>query len=160
MDHTPDSPLPSESPYASRGPGGPGGPAPLPWYRLLVRVVLVVVPGQLVGTLVAVLLLSPVDLTAHPGATALLWVVPGLLTGVGLALLVRARPTLPWGLVLVAAAVSLLVNLLLVRLGQARAGFSASLLDPRLLRGVLGYVALQTVVAVALWLLLRRRPRR
>lgn len=139
----------SPSPYASGAPTGRGGPAGLPWHRVLVRVVLVVVPGQVVGALLATLLVVPVDLSAHPGASALFWVLPGLVAGVGLGLLLTPRGSVPWRHLGLGAAVGAVAILLLVGLGQARVA-SASFLTPGLLGGLLGCVAIQTAVALGM----------
>lgn len=152
------SPTPSApSPYASRGPDAPAG---LPWYRVLVRVVLVVVLGQIVGALIASLVIAPLDLAVHPGATALFWVLPGVVAGAGVGLLLRPGRAFPWGRVGLAAAVGVVSYLILITLGRARAETSAALLTPRLLGTLLGYVAVQSVVGVALLLLRQRRTRR
>ncbi len=150
---TPSAP----SPYASRGPDAPVG---LPWYRSVVRTVLLVVPAQIVGALLATVVIVAVDLTAHPGASALFWVLPGLVAGVGVGLLLRPGRPLPWGRVGLAAAVGAVSFLLLVLLGQARAGSSAAVFTPRLLGALLGCVAVQTVVGAGLLLLRQRRTTR
>lgn len=147
----------SSSPYAS-GPGRPGGGDALPWYRVLVRVVLAVVPGQVVGAILATLVVAVVDVTAHPGAAALFWVVPGLVAGVALGLLLTPRGPVPWRHVGLGAAVGAVALLLLVGLGQSRVA-SATFLSPALLGGLVGCVAIQTVVALGLRLLRSRRGR-
>lgn len=145
------------NPYASRGPDGPVG---LPWYRSLVRVVLVVVPAQIVGALLATVVIVAVDLTAHPGASALFWVLPGVVAGLGVGLLLRPGRALPWGRVGLAAAVGAVSYLLLVLLGQTRSPSSATVLTPRLLGALLGCVAIQTAVGAGLLLLRQRRTGR
>ncbi len=150
------TPPAAPSPYTSRGPGSPLG---LPWHRVLVRVVLVVVLGQIVGALIASVAIGPVDLRAHPGATALFWVLPGLVAGVGVGLLLGRDRARPWGRLGLAAAVGAVSYLLLVALGHTRAGGSAALLTPGLFAALLGCVALQTVVGAGLLLLRQRRPR-
>ncbi len=144
---------PSQSPYAARGPGGTGA---LPWYRVLVRVVLVVVPGQIVGALLATVLSVVVGVLAHPGATALFWVVPGLVAGIGVGLLLLGGRDLLWGPLGLAALVGALAYFLLVALGQTRADGGATLLTPRLLGALVGCVVVQTVVGAGIALLRRR----
>jgi hypothetical protein len=147
----------SSSPYAS-WPAGPGGHDALPWYRVLVRVVLVVVPGQVVGAILATLVVAVVDITARPGASALFWVLPGLLAGVALGLLLSPRGPVPWRHVGLGAAVGAVAILLLVGLGRSRVA-SASFFTPALLGGLVGCVAIQTVAALGLRTLRARRAR-
>ena len=129
----------------------------LPWPRVIVRMVLIILPGLLVGSFVGATLVGTLGvgvLRDHPSITFLMPVVAGLIAGVGLGLLLKPERNRLVAYVLVSAAVDIAAFLLLFRLAQLRAPAIA----PRAplsayLGGPLIAAVAQSLVAVGLWAL-------
>jgi hypothetical protein len=135
--------------------GGPSDPPPdrLGWPRVITRMLLVVLPGQLLGNFVAIVALTATDaLRDRPGLGALALVLGGLVAGVGIGLLLRPDrdQLLPYALV--GAGVGIAVFLLLFGLAELRLPATtpgASVGD--FLRGVVIVALAQSVAAIPLW---------
>lgn len=128
-------------------------PDRLSWPRVVVRMLLVVLPGQLLGTFLAFsALIASGALQDRPGLGTLAGVAAGLLAGVGLALLLRPDRDQLFAYTLVAVAVGAAVFVLLLGLAQLR----LPAVSPRasvgdFLRGAAVVVLAQTAVALPLW---------
>jgi hypothetical protein len=128
-------------------------PDRLSWPRVLVRMLLVILPGQLLGNFLAVAALGPSGvLRDRPGLSVLTIVVGGLLAGVGLGLVLRPERDQLVAYVVAAAGVGIAVFVLLLGLAQLRlpavtpgASFGDFLL------GALVVAVVQTAVALPLW---------
>ena len=121
--------------------------------RVFVRMLLVVLPGQLLGNLLAITALAAGDaLRDRPGLSVLMIVAAGLLAGVGLGLVLRPERHRLVGYALAAAGVGIAVFVLLLGLAQLRLPAispRASISD--FLLGALVVAVVQTAVAVPLW---------
>ena len=123
------------------------------WPWVLVRMLLVVLPGQLLGYFLAITALSASGaLRDRPGLSVLITVSGGLLAGVGLGLVLRPKRDQLAAYALAAAGVGPPVFVLLLGLAQLRLPAGS----PRASFGdfVLGAVVLAVVqagVALALW---------
>ena len=128
-------------------------PDRLSWPRVLVRMLLVVLPGQLLGNFLAVAVLSASGaLRDRPGLSVLMIVAGGLLAGVGLALVLRPERDQIVAYVVAAAAVGIAVFVLLLGLAQLRLPAvtpGASVGD--FLLGALVVAVVQTAVVLPLW---------
>ena len=131
----------------------------LGWPRVLVRMLLIVLPGQLLGYFIAdtVLTMSGV-LRDRPQLGDLILVLGGLVAGLGLGLLLRPERDRLLGFALVGAGVGAAGYVLLRALAQLR----APALTPGpsfgdLLSSALIVAAAQSALAVLLWLLRARR---
>jgi hypothetical protein len=149
----------SPSPQRIPAYGAPGTAQPerLPWARVVVRMVLIILPGLLVGSFVGATLVGTLGvgvLRDHPGITFLMPVLAGLIAGVGLGVLLKPERDRLVAYVLVSAAVNLAAFLLLFALAQLRAPAAA---PPAPLSAYLGgpliAAVTQSLLAVGLWIL-------
>jgi hypothetical protein len=133
-------------------------PERLSWARVIARMVLIVLPGQLVGNFAAATaLMATGALRDRPGLAELMVVLGGLVAGVGVGLLLHPDRDQLVGYALAGAGVGLAVFLLLLGLAQLRlpdttpgASFGA------FLRGGLIVAAVQSAAAIPLWWARRR----
>lgn len=141
-----------------------GGPAHvrrsrLGWSRVLVRMLLIVLPGQLLGYFLAITALQTSGaLRDRPYLGELILVLGGFVAGFGLGLLLRPERDRLLGFALASAGVGAAGYVLLRALAQLRA--PALTPDPSFgdfLSGALIVGLVQTAVAVSLWLLRVRR---
>ena len=119
---------------------------------------LIVLPGQLIGSFVASMALPLSVLGDRPELAVLMGVLPGLVAGIGIGLLLHPDRDQLLGYALVGAAVAVASLLLLSGLGRLRGPESipsAPLVNH--LRGLLIAAVVQSAAAVPLWLLRRRR---
>lgn len=125
----------------------------LSWPRVLVRMLLVVLPGQLLGNFLAIAALSASGaLRDNPGLSVLSLIVAGLLAGVGLALVLRPERDQLVASAVAAAGMGIAVFVLLLGLAQLR----LPTISPRasfgdFLLGALVVAVVQTAVALPLW---------
>ena len=135
------------------GVPSPARPDRLGWPRVLARMLLVVLPAQVVGALVAVLVLELSGaLLTLPRADVLIVVAAGLLAGLGLGLLLRPDRDQLVAYAVAGAVLGATVFCLLLGIGRMRGpALSAgpSLWD--FLLAAVVVAAVQTAVAVALW---------
>lgn len=135
--------------------GGPArtGPARLGWPRVLARMLLVVLPGQLLGSFLAVAALSASGVLGdRPELSVLMIVAAGLLAGVGLRLVLRPELDQLVPYALAAAGVGIAVFVLLLGVAQRRLpAISPGAAFGDFLLGALVVAAVQTAVAVSLW---------
>jgi len=121
---------------------------------------LVVLPGQLLGNFLAIAALSPSGaLRDRPGLGVLMIVAAGLLAGVGLGLVLRPERDQLVGYALAGAGMGIAVFVLLLGLAQLRlpaVSPGASFGD--FLLGALVVAVLQTAVALPLWWQRTRNP--
>jgi hypothetical protein len=134
-------------------------PHRLTWPWVLVRMLLVVLPGQLLGYFLAGTAMTASERVRDlPGLSVLMTVTGGLLAGVGLGLVLRPMRDQLVGYALAAAGVGAAVLVLLLGLAQLR----LPAVSPRasfgdFLQGALVVAVVQAGVARALWW---RRSRR
>ena len=125
----------------------------LSWPRVLVRMLLVVLPGQLLGNFLAVTaLVASGALRDRPGLSMVMIVAGGLLAGVGLGLVLRPDRDQIVAYAVAGAGVGIAVFVLLLGLAQLRLPAispRASLGD--FLLGALVVAVVQTAVALPLW---------
>lgn len=143
------------SPYVT----GPRARAELPLGRVVARVLLVVVPGQLLGVVLAGVLIPFDTLVAHPALGWLTYVFVALVAGLGLGLVLRPTRERLLVHVVVSAVVGAVVLTIFLVLGEARmtgSGGRRSLLSD-VFPGVPATALLQTALALVLW---RSRARR
>ena len=135
------------------GAPAPARPERLSWPRVLARMLLVVLPGQLLGNFLAVAVLSASGaLRDRPGLSVLMIVAGGLLAGVGLALVLRPERDQIVAYVVAAAAVGIAVFVLLLGLAQLRLpAISPGASAGDFLLGALVVAVVQTVAALPLW---------
>ena len=128
-------------------------PDRLSWPRVLVRMLLVVLPGQLLGNFLVLAALSASGaLRDRPGLGVLALVAAGLLAGVGCALVLRPERDQLVAYALAGAGVGIAVFVLLLGLAQLRLPAitpGASFGD--FLQGALIVAVVQTAVALPLW---------
>ena len=128
-------------------------PARLGWPRVLVRMLLIVLPGQLAGFLPAATALSASGvLRDRPGLTVLMLLAAGLLAGLGLGRLLRPDRDQLLAYALAAAGTGVAVYVLLLGLAQLRLPDTtpgASFVD--FLRGSAIVAVVQSAVTVPLW---------
>ena len=133
-------------------------PETLSWPRVIARMVLIVLPGQLVGNFAAATaLMATGALRDRPGLAVLMVVLGGLVAGVGVGLLLHPDRDQLVKYALVGAGVGLAVFLLLLGLAQLRLPDTtpgASFGD--FLRGGLIVAAVQSAAAIPLWWARRR----
>lgn len=140
--------------------GGPSKSRPdrLSWPRVVTRMLLVVLPGQLLGNFVAIAALSASGaLRDRPGLGVLAVALGGLVAGVGLGLLLHPDRDQLVGYALVGAGVGVAVFVLVLGLAQLRLPDTtpgASLGD--FLQGALLVAVVQSAAAVPLWWARRR----
>ena len=140
--------------------GGPSKSRPdrLSWPRVVTRMLLVVLPGQLLGNFVAIAALSASGaLRDRPGLGVLAVVVGGLVAGVGLGLLLHPDRDQLVGYALVGAGVGVAVFVLVLGLAQLRMPATtpgASIGD--FLQGAVLVAVVQSAAAVPLWWTRRR----
>ena len=141
--------------------GGVSKPRPdrLSWPRVIARMLLIVLPGQLIGNFAAITALTASGvLRDRPGLGVLALVLGGLIAGVGVGVLLRPNRDQLLSYALVGAAVGvaafvLLLGLAQLRLPETTPGASAA----EFLSGALIVAVVQTAAAVPLWLLRGRR---
>ena len=93
----------------------------LSWPRVLARMLLVVLPGQLLGNFLAVTALTASGvLRDRPGLSVLMIVAAGLVAGVGLGLVLRPDRDQLVGYAVAGAGVGIAVFVLLLGLAQLR----------------------------------------
>jgi hypothetical protein len=137
-------------------------PERLPWPRVIVRMVLIILPGLLVGSFAGAIIVGALGVSVlrdQPGLTLLMPVLAGLIAGAGLGLLLKPERDQLMAYALVSIGVAIAAYLLLFGLAQLRAPaiappapLSAYLLGPLIVAVV------QSLLAVGLWVLrLRRR---
>ena len=135
-------------------------PDRLSWPRVLARMLLVVLPGQLLGTFVAVTALSASGaLRDRPGLSVLMIIVAGLVAGAGLGLVLRPERDQLFAYAGAGAGVGIAVFVLLLGLAQLRlpaVSPGASLGD--FLLGALVVGGVQTAIALPLWWQRSRNP--
>lgn len=143
---------------SSYGPAYGSAPATgradrLGWPRVLVRMLLVVLPGQLLGMFLGVTALDAGGaLRERPGLIVLMLIAGGLLAGAGLALVLRPDRDRLLAYVLVAAAVGAAGYVLLLGLAQLRLPEPSPHTEPLdYLRGAAIMAVAQTAVALPLW---------
>lgn len=136
---------------------GPPDRTELTWGRVVARVLLVVVPAQLVGVVLAGLVIPFQVLVEHPGLGWLTYALVALVAGLALGLVLRPpwERVLPWAVV--SAVVGAVVLTLFLALGHARMAGGARSLLADVFPGVPVAALLQTALAVVLW---RRRSSR
>lgn len=139
---------PAQSPYAA---ARPVARTHLSWPRLLVRTFLLVLPAQLVGTVLAAVLILLVGAREHPGVGWSAFVVPALVAAVVLGLLLRPGAGHLSRHAVSVAVVSAVVTVALVLVSRARTTVGQPGLVSTLFPGLVVTVALETAVAVALW---------
>lgn len=150
----------------------PQGPGPSPYVvgpspstepsrgRVLARVLLVVVPAQLVGAFVSFLVIPLQALADHPALGWLTYVFVALVAGLGLGLVLRpTRRGLPAHAVASVVVGAVVLTVFLVA-GAARAGGGGGYPLGGLVLGVLATALVQTAVAVLLWRRRAARPTR
>jgi hypothetical protein len=131
----------------------------LGWPRVLVRMLLIVLPGQLLGYFLAVTALETSGVRPdRPYLGELILVLGGLVAGLGLGLLLRPERDRLLGFALVGAGVGAAGFVLLRSLAQLR----APVLTPGpsfgdFLAGALIVAVAQSAAAIPLWLLRARR---
>ena len=141
--------------------GGPANLRPnrLGWPRVLVRMLLIVLPGQLLGYFLAITALETSGVRPdRPYLGELILVLGGLVAGLGLGLLLRPERDRLLGFALVGAGMGAAGFVLLRALAQLRAPALApgpSFGD--LLIGALIVAGVQSAVAIPLWWARRRR---
>jgi hypothetical protein len=141
--------------------GGPSSPRPdrLGWPRVITRMLLIVLPCQLVGSLTAITaLMASGVLQDRPGLGVLTSVLAGLLPGVGLGLLLRPDRSQLLAYAVVGAGMAIAVLLLLIGLTELRRPDTA----PRAplgayLRNAVILTAMQSAAAIPLWWARSRR---
>jgi hypothetical protein len=128
-------------------------PDRLSWPRVLARMLLVVLPGQLLGNFLAVAALTASGtLRDRPGLSVLMIVVAGLLAGVGLGLVLRPERDQIVGYALAGAGVGIAVFVLLLGLAQLRLpAISPGASVGDFLLGALVVAVVQIAVALPLW---------
>jgi hypothetical protein len=129
------------------------GPDRLSWPRVLVRMLLVVLPGQLLGNFLAVAALSASGaLRDRPGLSVLMIVAAGLLAGVGLGLVLRPDRDQLVAYAVAGAGMGAAVFVLLLGLAQLRLpAISPGASFGDFLVGALVVAVVQTTVALPLW---------
>ena len=134
----------------------------LGWPRVITRMLLIVLPGQLIGSFAAITaLMASGVLRDRPGLAVLTAVLAGLVPGVGVGLLLRPDRDQLLAYALVGAGVAVAVVLLLLGLAELRRPDTA----PRAslaayLRGVVIIPVVQSAVAIPLWLARSRATQR
>ena len=137
--------------------GGSSNPRPdrLSWPRVIARMLLIVLPGQLIGNFAAITALTASGvLRDRPGLGVLALVLGGLIAGIGVGVLLRPDRDQLLSYALVGAAVGVAAFVLLLGLAQLRLPETtpgASVGD--FLRGSLIVALVQSAAAIALWLL-------
>jgi hypothetical protein len=137
--------------------GGPSNSPPdrLGWPRVVARMLLIVLPGQLLGNFAAITALTASGvLRDRPGLATVAVVLGGLVAGVGVGLLLRPDRDQLVSYALIGAAVGVAAFVLLLGLAQLRLPETtpgASVGD--FLGGALIVAVVQTAAAVPLWLL-------
>jgi hypothetical protein len=130
----------------------------LSWPRVIARMVLIVLPGQLVGNFAGVTALMATGLLRdRPGLAVLAVVLGGLVAGIGVGLLLRPGRDQLVAYALVGAGIGIAVFLLLLGLAQLRLPDTtpgASFGD--FLWGAVIVAVVQSAVAIPLWWV--RRP--
>jgi hypothetical protein len=148
---------PVRSPYSG---AQPAEAASLPWPRLLVRTFLVVLPSQVVGTVLAAVLILLAGAGEHPVVGWSAWVVPAVVAAVVLGLLLRPDRGRVGRHAVAVAVVSTVVTVALVLVARGRVSSAGQPgVVSTLFPGLLVTVALETALAVALWVA-RDRPGR
>jgi hypothetical protein len=129
----------------------------MPWSRVLVRMVLVVLPSLLIGSFIGGIMVGALGaqvLRDTPSLTLLMPAVAGLLAGIGLGVVFAPGRARLAGYVLLGLVITLAAYLLIFGLSLLRASGplpSASL--TAYLAGPLIVLALQSAVAVVIWLI-------
>ena len=145
-----------ERPAYGRPSNSPSGR--LSWPRVIARMVLIVLPGQLVGNFAGVTALMATGvLRDRPGLALLAVVLGGLVAGIGVGLLLRPGRDLLVAYALVGAGIGIAVFLLLLGLAQLRLPDTtpgASLGD--FLWGAVIVAVVQSAAAIPLWWVRRR----
>jgi hypothetical protein len=135
--------------------GAPAGTRPdrLSWPRVLARMLLVVLPGQLLGNFLAVAALSASGaLRDRPGLSVVMIVIAGLLSGIGLGLFLRPERDQLVGYALAGAGVGIAVFVLLLGLAQLRLpAISPGASAGDFLLGALVVAVVETAAALPLW---------
>jgi hypothetical protein len=140
-----------------------GGPSSnrsdrLGWPRVVTRMVLIILPGQLLGNFLAITALTASGtLRDRPGLAVLALVLGGLVAGVGLGLLLHPDRDRLLAYALAAAGVGVAVFVLVFGLAQLRLPDTtpgASFVD--FLQGAVIVAVAQTAAAVPLWWSRRR----
>jgi hypothetical protein len=135
--------------------GGPSNSRPdrLGWPRVITRMLLIVLPGQLLGNFVAITVLAASGaLRDRPGLGLLAVVLGGLVAGVGLGLLLHPDRDQLVAYAMVGAGVGVAVFVLLLGLSQLRlpgATPGASFGD--FLQGAVIVAVVQSAAAIPLW---------
>lgn len=141
--------------------GAPAATPPdrMPWPRVFVRMLLVVLPAQLIGNFAAsIALVASGMLRDRPGLAVLMIVVGGLLAGVGIGVAMRPDHAHLIAYAAAGAAVAIVTFVLVLGLAQLRLPDGATAASVgSYLRGALIVAAVQSAVAVPLWLLRARR---
>ena len=131
----------------------------LGWPRVVTRMLLIVLPGQLIGSFAAVTaLMASGVLRDRPGLGVLIAVLTGLVPGVGLGLLLRPDRNQLLGYAVVGAGMAVAVLLLLLGLAELRRPDIA----PRAtlsayLRSAVIIPVVQSAAAIPLWWARSRR---
>jgi hypothetical protein len=143
------------------GSRGTAQPERLPWPRVIVRMILIILPGLLVGSFAGAIIVGALGvgvLRDQPGLTALMPVLAGLIAGVGLGLLLKPGRDRLVPYALLSAGVAIAAYLLLFGLAQLRAPaiappapLSAYLLGPLIV------LVAQSLPGVGLWVLRTRQ---
>ena len=128
-------------------------PGRLGWPRVITRMLLIVLPGQLIGTLAALTaLIASGVLRDRPGLAVLTAVLAGLLPGVGVGLLLRPDRSQLLAYAVVGVGVAAAVFLLLLGLAELRRPATAPRppLAAYLRNGVI-VTLIQSAAAIPLW---------
>ena len=125
---------------------------------MIARQLLIVLPGQLVGTFVAATALPFSVLRDRPELGVLIVVLPGLVAGIGIGLLLRPDRGRLLGYALVGTAVAIAASAMLLGLAHLRVpGPAPTAPLSAYLRDALILIVAQTAAAVPLWWV-RSRP--
>jgi hypothetical protein len=138
------------------GEPAPDGTERMPWPRVIARMILVILPGLLIGSFAGGVVVTVVGVQlvrSAPSLTLIIPVLTGLITGLGLGLVIK--PFRDWvpSLALVSLAITAAADIGLLILARLRV--SAAAVGPPLsgqLLGVLIVVVVQTAVSLPLWL--------
>lgn len=139
------------------GDRAPADAETMPWSRVLVRMVLVVLPSLLIGSFIGGIMVGVLGaqvLRDTPGLTLLMPAVAGLLAGVGLGVVFAPGRARLASYALLGLAITLVAYGLIFALSLLRAaGPLPSASTAAYLASPLVVLALQSIVAVVIWMI-------
>jgi hypothetical protein len=139
------------------GDRAPAGAEAMPWSRVLVRMVLVVLPSLLIGSFIGGIMIGVLGaqvLRDSPGLTMLMPAVAGLLAGIGLGVVFAPGRSRLAAYALLGLAITLAAYLLIFGLSLLRAsGPLPSASVAAYLASPLIVIAVQSIVAVVTWMI-------